>query len=226
MITYEDIKKVNETMRTTPIGDKNYAEVPQRIKAFRMLYPQGYIKSEILSIENGVVIMKAEVGYYDENGNAVMLGTGTAYEKENSGFINKTSYLENCETSAIGRALGMMGLGIDVSIASYEEVSNAKLNQEKKPSKSTSKPAPAPVEEESVAPAPTKPALNLTLNANAPKVIQDYFYEFAVVLRGELPKVLYSLKLNDVNDIPVEQWKRCIDLQAKWRESHPLKEGE
>ena len=60
-----------------------------------------------------------------------MLGTGTAYEKESSTFINKTSYIENCETSAVGRALGMAGFGIDTSVASAEEVKNAINNQTK-----------------------------------------------------------------------------------------------
>ena len=57
--------------------------------------------------------------------------TGYAYEKEGSTFINKTSYIENCETSAIGRALGIFGIGIDGSVASAEEVRNAKANQPK-----------------------------------------------------------------------------------------------
>ena len=58
------------------------------------------------------------------------MGTGTAYEKENSSFINKTSYIENCETSAVGRALGMAGFGIDTSVASAEEVANAITQQD------------------------------------------------------------------------------------------------
>ena len=57
------------------------------------------------------------------------MGTGMAYEKEGSTFINKTSYIENCETSSCGRALGMCGIGIDVSVASAEEVQNAMVNQ-------------------------------------------------------------------------------------------------
>jgi hypothetical protein len=57
--------------------------------------------------------------------------TGTAEEYENSSFINKSSFKENCETSAIGRALGNLGIGIDTSIASAEEVSNAISNQKK-----------------------------------------------------------------------------------------------
>ncbi len=132
MITFEDIKKANETIKTTDIKGKDYAEVNQRIKAFRMVYPTGRIQTILLSNENGVCVFSAEVGYYTEQGDYKMLGTGTAYEKESSSFINKTSYIENCETSAVGRALGMCGFGIDVSVASYEEVQNAINNQEKK----------------------------------------------------------------------------------------------
>ena len=63
----------------------------------------------------------------DENGN--LLGKAHAYERENSSFINNTSYIENCCTSATGRALGYAGYGIDTSVASYEEVANAINNQ-------------------------------------------------------------------------------------------------
>lgn len=131
MINYEQIKKANESIITTSIKGKDYAEVNQRIKAFRMVYPDGFIRTEIKSNADGVCIFSARVGYYNEEGMAILLGTGTAYEKENSTFINKTSYIENCETSAVGRALGMAGFGIDTSVASYEEVENAIANQEK-----------------------------------------------------------------------------------------------
>lgn len=127
MITYEDIVKANKAINTTDIKGKQYAEVNQRVKAFRMLYPNGTITTEIKSLQDGVVVMQATVK--DEEGK--ILGTGLAYEKESSTFINKTSFIENCETSAIGRALGMCGLGIDTSIASKEEVENAMNNQGK-----------------------------------------------------------------------------------------------
>lgn len=125
---YDDIERVNKTIKTTDIKGKDYAEVNQRIKAFRMLYPQGVIETEMISNEDGICIFKATIGYR-ENGELYRLATGTAYEKENSTFINKTSYIENCETSAVGRALGMCGFGIDTSVASYEEVQNAMNNQ-------------------------------------------------------------------------------------------------
>ena len=126
-IKYEDIVKANETIQTTNIKGKDYAEVNQRIKAFRMFYPEGFIETSLISNENGVCVFQAVVG----NGENI-LGTGTAYEKEGSTFINKTSYIENCETSAVGRALGMAGFGIDTSVASAEEVQNAIANQEEK----------------------------------------------------------------------------------------------
>lgn len=131
---FEDIKKVNETILTINVKGKEYAEVNQRIKAFRMLYPEGFIHTNIEHLEDGICVIKAEVGFYGRDGNYEtknILGTGIAYEKENSTFINKTSYIENCETSAVGRALAMCGIGIDTSVASAEEVTNAINNQNK-----------------------------------------------------------------------------------------------
>ena len=130
-MTYEQIQNASKSIKTTDIRGKQYAEVNQRIKAFRMLCPNGCISTEIISNQDGVVIMKASV--FDEEGK--LLGTGTAYEKEGSSNINKTSYIENCETSACGRALAMLGLGIDLSVASFEEVSNAIEQQDAYPDK-------------------------------------------------------------------------------------------
>ena len=126
-MTYEEIQKASKSIKTTDIRGKQYAEVNQRIKAFRMLCPNGCITTEILANEDGIVVMKASVK--DEEGK--LLGTGTAYEKEGNGFINKSSYIENTETSAVGRALGFAGFGSDGSIASYEEVMNAQKQQHK-----------------------------------------------------------------------------------------------
>ncbi|MBQ6483085.1 MAG: hypothetical protein IJI45_18420 [Anaerolineaceae bacterium] len=128
MITYDQIKRANDAIQTTDIKGKEYAEVNQRIKAFRMVFPDGYIITEMVSNENGVCVFNASCGFY-EDGEAKVLGSGHAYEKEGSTFINKTSYIENCETSAVGRALGMAGFGIDTSVASYEEVQTAIANQ-------------------------------------------------------------------------------------------------
>ena len=142
MVTWEQIQKANEAIKTTTISrtdkksgqtiNKEYAEVNQRIKAFRMVYPEGTIATEMLSNENGVCIFKASVYSKGDPTISCLLGTGTAFEKSTSSFINQTSYIENCETSAVGRALGMCGFGIDTSVASAEEVQNAMANQEEK----------------------------------------------------------------------------------------------
>lgn len=128
MYSFEQLCEANKTIRTTNIKGKEYAEVPQRIKAFRSVCPQGAIITEMLSNENGVCVFRATI-YNEEH---EIIGTGTAFEEEEGSFINKTSYIENCETSAVGRALGMCGFGIDTSVASFEEVTNAISNQERK----------------------------------------------------------------------------------------------
>ena len=119
------LQQANETLKALDIKGKDYIPVNERIKAFRYIYPRGQILTEIIGLENGICTMKAEV--YDDNGK--LLATGHAQEKETSSFINKTSFIENCETSCIGRALGSLGIGLDNGFASYEEVANAKVQQ-------------------------------------------------------------------------------------------------
>jgi len=108
------------------IRGKKYVEVNERIKLFRQDHPDWSLITEILKLENGFCLIKASA--IDEKDN--VRATGHAYENENSTFINKTSYIENCETSAVGRCLGVLGIGIDTSIASAEEVQNAINNQD------------------------------------------------------------------------------------------------
>ena len=126
-MTYEDIKKANQHLDTVPIKGKDYVQVTERIKAFRMVCPAGTIETEMILFEAGRVMFKATVRDQDDR----VLATGYAEEKEGSTMINKTSFVENCETSAVGRALGFAGIGIDASMASAEEVATAIANQNK-----------------------------------------------------------------------------------------------
>ena len=112
-------------MESINIKGKEYITVNERVKEFRKLHPQGQILTSILANADNQVMFKAEIVI-----EGVTVATGHAYEKEGSSFINKTSYIENCETSAIGRALGMYGIGIDTSLASADEVKNAVKQQE------------------------------------------------------------------------------------------------
>lgn len=129
MFTKETIEQANKALETIAIEKKgnvtNYVMVNERVKAFRQICPSGSITTSIIECKDGVVTIMAKVK--DEEGNVI--ATGMAQEKESSNFINKTSYIENCETSAVGRALGFAGIGIDGGMASAEEVANAIANQ-------------------------------------------------------------------------------------------------
>lgn len=129
MMNREELLKAilvtNREIKTTPIKGKQYAEVAQRVAAFRKVYPSGSIETTIEKLDGGFCVMSAKV--YDGE---ILLAVGHAYEKETASQVNKTSYIENCETSAIGRALGFCGFGIDASVASKEEVENADKQQE------------------------------------------------------------------------------------------------
>lgn len=158
--TWDDLTRANNAINPMPISrwdktqgrevTKDYAEVNQRVKAFRMVYPNGFIRTTMDSHENGVCIIRAEVGFYSDVG-PVLLANGYAYEREGSSQVNKTSYIENCETSAVGRALGMAGFGIDTSIASADEMRNA-LHQQQQPTQ------PAPQRTDALN-QPTQPAV-------------------------------------------------------------------
>ena len=130
MFTKEKLEEANKALGTVDISKGNkktaYVMVNERVKAFRAICPGGCISTEIISLEDGVVTMRAVIT--DENKNVI--ATGMAQEKETSSFINKTSFIENCETSAVGRALGFAGIGIDGSMASAEEVANAIIQQD------------------------------------------------------------------------------------------------
>lgn len=104
----------------------DYIQVNDRIIAFYDKYPQGSIQTEIVKCDDKEVIFKAYAYRSPEDNRPA---TGHARELEGSTYINKTSHIENCETSAVGRALAMLGFEIKKSVASREEVENARIQQ-------------------------------------------------------------------------------------------------
>ena len=116
-------------LKTINIHGKNYVEVNERIKYFRENYKGWSLISELIDLTENRCVIKASIT--DEKDKVI--ATGIAYEVMGSSYINKTSFIENCETSAWGRALGNLGIGIDTSIASAFEVNNAIIQQETKP---------------------------------------------------------------------------------------------
>ncbi len=128
-----DLKKMGK-LPTMTIKGKEYVMVKDRVRAFRDICPGGSLVTEIVSDDGTTVTIRATVS--DEDGKVI--ATGHAQEVYNATQINRTSALENCETSAIGRALGLCGIGIDDNFASANEMTQALGQQaagEKHPAK-------------------------------------------------------------------------------------------
>lgn len=115
-------------MKTVNIKGSEYVTVNERLKHFRSAeqYSGWAIKEDIMTIDDKEGIFKVTI--CNENGDIV--AEAHAQEYRDSSYINKTSFLENGFTSALGRALGYLGIGIDASIASAQEVQNAVDNQD------------------------------------------------------------------------------------------------
>ena len=109
------------------IRGKMYAMVNTRVKIFRKHFAsESRIKTEMIHNDLEKVSMKATV-FIKDNGEWVELGNGHAEEFRADSNVNKNSAVENCETSAIGRALASCGLSGDEYASSFE-VENA-MNQ-------------------------------------------------------------------------------------------------
>ena len=118
----------NYKFKTTNIRGKAYVEVNERIKFFRQetKYDGWGIHTDINMLDGSQCLCKCTI----TNGDGEVIAQGHAHEVQGSSNINKTSYIENCETSAVGRALAMLGIGIDTSIASANEVNDAIAKQQ------------------------------------------------------------------------------------------------
>ena len=157
---FDRLQKINANLEKSNIKGKPYANVVERVKGFWALYEHGRIVTEIIEHDGASVTFRALV--YDGD---ALIATGTAREVKDKAGVNYTSYIENCETSAVGRALGFAGLG-DVNIASAEEVALAISQQEA--------PATAPKREPKRAPArplPPEPAPRSTEPTTGEKLL-------------------------------------------------------
>tara|TARA_R110002051_G_scaffold325826_1_gene431759 strand:+ start:4545 stop:5135 length:591 start_codon:yes stop_codon:yes gene_type:complete len=117
---------------------KEYTEVKDRLVAFRDEFPQNTIQTELLSVNNIVdsptgdmcneYVVKATI-IPNPLAEPDVYYNGLAAERDNTGFVNKSSAIENCETSAVGRALAFAGYGGDYQFASATELENAVTKQ-------------------------------------------------------------------------------------------------
>lgn len=112
------------------IDGKEYETVASRVQRFREKYKETHaILTEIVQIDEEVAIVKATIyAYSDEGDKRLPIATGYAEEKRNASYINRTSALENAETSAIGRCLANFGMA-GTEYASADEVANAIAQQ-------------------------------------------------------------------------------------------------
>lgn len=121
-------------LKTIKIKGQDYVQVSERIRHFRTSenYKGWAIEVEWLRIDEDIAIARAIIR--DAEGVAKSMGTAMEKREERKegekAKVNETSHVENCETSAIGRALGILGIGIaGGEVASYEEVLRAKKQQ-------------------------------------------------------------------------------------------------
>lgn len=111
------------------IHGKDYKTVAKRVDEFRKEYGiKMSIITKLVSIDEKSVVMEADI--LDDTGRTI--ATGFAEENRQASQINRTSALENCETSAIGRALANFGLA-GGEYASADEVANAIAQQNESP---------------------------------------------------------------------------------------------
>ena len=126
-------------MEKIMIKGKPYVQVNQRVLELRHKYGDKDnmfgIKTKVVkwNEEKNEIIIQAWIT--DQTGRTV--GSGIAHERQDdpNSFVNATSYVENCETSAIGRALAAFGIGIEDSYASANEVQDAIKKQDQKKEK-------------------------------------------------------------------------------------------
>lgn len=143
-INMQDILKLSESERldlanseiqNLDLRGKAYALVNSRIEVFRKYFPGYGITTEIINETVKEVVQfngndkvkpaSIRIKAYIVNQEGVCKSTGISEEVQTVKGVNSTSHIENCETSAVGRALGLFGIGVKESLATYEEVMNA-----------------------------------------------------------------------------------------------------
>ena len=121
-----EVNDLNRTHGVTQRGGKKYTEVFVRVEAFRKAFGTDMgIETNVVDDNGQRVIVQAVI----KNKDGMIIGSGYAEEIRGSSNVNKTSAIENCETSAIGRALASIGLH-GGSYASANELVAAKRKEQ------------------------------------------------------------------------------------------------
>ena len=130
--------------RQSPSRDRfeDYVPVAERLERFYERFPDGRVITHIIehNMETGFVLMRAEV--YRNADDAQPAATGHAFEVRSEGYVQKTSYIEVCETSSVGRALALLGFEVKRGIASREEIEKPMRMAAGRPAQSPPEPSP------------------------------------------------------------------------------------
>lgn len=190
---------MSQQLKTMNIRGKDYVEVAERLRYLRENHPELRVSTEILKMDDDQVVFRASL--YDAEDH--LLATGHAHEEKAASRINATSFVENAETSAVGRCLGMWGIGLLGGVASADEVVHAIARQD------------APKVEKKTAPQPETNSLEKQVAAR---------------FNGALPEVTRYLRkigwLGDglgIADLPSDKLKLALEradsLIARAREN-------
>ena len=192
-----EVNDLNSSHGVTQRGGKKYTEVFVRVEAFRKAFALDHgINTEILLDDGKRVVVKATV----INAAGMIVGSGMAEEIRGSSNVNKTSALENCETSAIGRALASIGLH-GGTYASLNEI-DAVPRKSKAQAQQAAAPAPAPVPD-----AETVPLLSHT-GKELKKLEHQEFSQSLIKMFG-----IYSTTTHDKDGNAVEPRRRMTLLK-------------
>jgi hypothetical protein len=109
-----------EQLKTINVHGKEYVEVKTRVQYFRKNYPNGSIVTDVLQQDSESITTQTKIFIDDK-----LVSSGIAHEDKNVSHINKTSFIECCETSSVGRALGLFGIGIEASVDTADTIRRA-----------------------------------------------------------------------------------------------------
>jgi hypothetical protein len=190
------VADLNKSHGVTQRGGKQYTEVAKRVEAFRMVFGGEYgIDTDIIHNDGQTVVVKATVK--DKDG--FIVGSGLAEEIRGSSQITRTSAVEVCETSAIGRALASMGMH-GGQYASANEMDGVKRKE-------------AAIKASEVAPKPQgQPSMDLDLEARVDMALQ--FYENCDAKRFADNEARYKKLLNSP-DLSEPQYEQLVEAHDK-----------
>lgn len=198
------VEELNKSHGVMQRGGKKYTEVAKRVEAFRMIFGGDYgIDTEIVHNDSKTVVVKATVK--DRSG--FIVGSGLAEEIRNSSQITKTSAVEVCETSAIGRALASMALH-GGQYASANEMEGVKRKEQAIKASDA-----APKASEMISPKPTgEPKMDLDTTARFNMALE--FYENCDAKKFADNEGRYKKLLNSP-DLSEPQYEQLVEAHDK-----------